>query len=177
MDEPNDPITRGRMLTLRIIVFAQTLGLVIFAVVVFFMVQNRRAAPMATETFSLVALALLAGLGTASVAFPHFALRQDLQRIARGEWRPPPGAASAYASDSAKLFAVYLRTLILGLALVEGAGIYCCVAYLLEGRQYVLALIGVALVLLIARFPTESGLRAWMGRQLDWLERQRSGAM
>ena len=165
------------MRAMRIIVFAQTMGIVIFAVVVVLMVQ-RRAAPVNGSGFlSPLALAMLAGLGTASIAFPYFARRQGLRRIARGEWQPPQGAASAYTSDGAKLFAVYLSTLIMGLALVEGAGLFCCIAYLIEGQGYVLALIAIAIGIQISRFPTEGRVRAWMDRQLDWLEqeRQRTG--
>ena len=128
MDDPNDPITPARMRTMRIIVFAQTMGLVIFAAAVFFIVQNRRVPPKDNGILSMLGLAMLAGLGTASVAFPQSIRRQNVRRIARGEWQPPPGTASAYALDSAKLFAVYLSTLIMGLALVEGAGMYCCIA-------------------------------------------------
>ncbi len=177
MTDPNDPITPARMRVMRIIVFAQTMGIVIFAVVVVLMVQGRAGAGRGNGFLSPLALAMLAGLGTASIAFPHFARRQSLRRIARGEWRPPPGAASAYASDEAKLFAVYLSTLIMGLALVEAAGLFCCIAYLIEGQPYVLALIAIAVGIQISRFPTEGRLRAWMGRQLDWLEqeRQRTG--
>ena len=129
----------ARVRVVRIIVFAQTMGLVVFAAAIW-VSQSRGPGPHGNGTYSLLAAALLAGLGTASVAFPYFILRQNLT-IARGAWQPPPGVpASAYASDSTKLFAVYLNTTIMGLALVEGAGIYCCVAYLLEGQPYVLLL-------------------------------------
>ncbi len=178
MDDPNDPITPGRIRTLTIIVFAQTMGLVVFAAVAVYLVHQQGVPIRHTDFLSPLGLIMLAVMGPASIAFPLFIRRQNVGRIARGEWKPPPGAASAYTSDAAKLFAVYLTSTIVGLALVEGAGILCCLAYLLEGQTYVLALIAIAVVLQIARFPTEGRLRAWMGRQLDWMEqeRQRTGA-
>ncbi len=174
MAEPNDPITPARMRALGIIVFAQTMGIAVFAAVVVAMVQ--RQGPTlhgGSGIMSLIGAVMLAGMGTASILLPQAVGRQRLRRIARGEWRAPPGAEHVYASDAAKLFAVYLTTMMIGLALVESAGIFCCVAYLLEGQHYVLGLIALAVLLQIARFPTEGRVRAWIGRQLDLLEQER----
>jgi hypothetical protein len=44
-----------------------------------------------------------------------------------------------------------------------------CIAFLLEAQSYVLAVIGVAVVLMLLNFPTESRVLAWMERQLDQL--------
>ncbi|HVS40609.1 MAG TPA: hypothetical protein VMS17_33950 [Gemmataceae bacterium] len=174
MDEPSDPVTPARLRVMRIIVFAQIMGLLVFAGAVAYIVQSHKPAGRTGTMFSIMALALTAAGATASLAFPRFVQLQQLRRIARGEWRPPPRVAeSAYATDAAKLFAVYLSTMIMGLALVEGAGFCCCIAYLLEGQPYVLALLAIALVLQIGRFPTESGVRGWMERQLDFLEQER----
>jgi hypothetical protein len=182
MEEPNDLVPPARLRVMQIIVFAQVMGVLVFAAVAIYLVVDQgngrgMAPPADLPVFSLVGVVGLGVLTVASFAFTNFQLRQGLRRIARGQWRPPPGAESAFPTDASKLLALRHTNLISALALIEGGAFLCCIAYLLEGRPYMLALIFLAVVLQVARFPTETGLRAWMGRQLDWLEqeRQRSG--
>jgi hypothetical protein len=177
MDEATDSFSRPRLRTMQIIAFAQVLGLVLAAAIFVYLVQvpyngQGVAPPQGLPIFSLVGVAVLTGLALVSFAFPNFLLAQGVRTVARGDWPSPPGA-TLLDSDAAKLLALYQTTMIIGLALVEGAGFYCCIAYLLEGQPWMLALVALALVLQAARFPTECRVRAWLSRQLDRLEQTR----
>ena len=65
--------------------------------------------------------------------------KKALSQIADGQWQPGPEAdPSQFATDAAKLMAVRQTTLIVGAALLEGAGLFGCVAFFLEGQFFVL---------------------------------------
>jgi hypothetical protein len=82
----------------------------------------------------------------------------------------PPGAnAAAYGTDNSKLLAVRQTTLLVSLALLEGVAFSGCIAYLLEAQPLVLGVVLVAVLLLLAYFPTEGRVRSWLERQTDQL--------
>ena len=84
--------------------------------------------------------------------------------------------AAAFDTDTLKLLSVRQTTMIVRLALLEGAGFFCAIAYFLEGSVYALIGVGVILAIMIAVFPTEAGVRAWMERQLEAVRLAREDA-
>ena len=66
----------------------------------------------------------------------------------------------------------FLSTKIVMVALCEGAGMMCAVVYLLESYWIALALIVLAIVLILARVPTQSSLNAWLFTQVEQLRRK-----
>ena len=63
--------------------------------------------------------------------------------------------------------------LIIGLALLEGPAFVACIAFFVEARVYTLPIIAVAVIMMVVRFPTESGVRVWLQEQLDKLNAMR----
>ena len=177
MDVPDDSFLRPRLRVMQIIAFAQLLGLVVTAAIFVYLVQVPHngqgvAPPQGLPIFSLVGVGVLTGVALVAFACPTFLLHQGVRAVARGDWSSPSGAAPL-DSDADKLLALYQTTMIIGLALIEGAGLYCCIAYFLEGQPWMLALIALAIMLQAARFPTEGRVRAWLRRKLDRLEQTR----
>jgi hypothetical protein len=173
--DPYDGLTPGRMLALRIVAGSLVLGVVIFLVIVLYLVQVQHLGrdtrpPGALPVLSLVAAALLLIQGLLSFVLPNLMTRAALRRILAGTWAPPPGAPPAlYATGGAKLMAVRQTTLIVGLALVESVALLGGIAYLVEAQPLALVVVGVALVLMLGRFPNETGVRSWLKQQADTL--------
>src|SRR5262249_19506510 len=97
-----------------------------------------------------------------------------LRRIAAGTWRPPPDVdPKSYETVAAKLLTVRQTTMLVGLALLEGAAFMACTAYLLEGQTLVLAVVALVVLFMLLQFPTEGRVRAWIERQADQLAQLR----
>ncbi len=56
-------------------------------------------------------------------------------------------------------------TLIVGLAPLEGTAFLGCIAYLIEANPLALAVVGVAVCLMLYKFPTEGRVRTWLEQQ------------
>jgi hypothetical protein len=181
----DDLVPPGRLRVMQTIAFSQIMAVIIFIAVVVYLVQQHGQAmmpPMDMPIMSLLALGMLGVLAVISYVVPHAMLQQGLRRIARRQWQSPPGADWANATEADELLQVRQTTMIFALALVEGPAFFLCIAYLLEGRPYVLGAAAAAVLLQIARFPTSGRLRGWLRRQLEWIEQERaridaSGAM
>ena len=170
-DEPEDLVPPGRLRTMQIINGALVMGLLIFVGLVVYLVHVQNAGrPLGQAPgppiFSILALGMLTVASVVSAVYPSVVVRQGVRGIARGRFQPPPG-------DADRLLGLRQTTCIVRLALLEGPAFFCCIAYLLEGQIYVLAAIGVALLLMLSRFPTEPGMRAWLRYHLAAVERER----
>ena len=100
--------------------------------------------------------------------------RSALRRIAAGTWQPPPPqAASAFPTDTAKLLAERQRSMIIAMALLEGVGFLGGIAYMLEASLLALGVAFVAILFLALNFPTEGRVRFWLDQQLDALSNLR----
>jgi hypothetical protein len=67
-----------------------------------------------------------------------------------------------------------LRTLqIIALALIEAPGMLGGIAYLIEKNSLGLAVMGLGVGLMLARFPTEGNVRQWLEAKKEELERLR----
>jgi MFS family permease len=166
---------------MQIIAIALLLGLAIFLGIVLYLVlvQNQghgNAPPRDVPINSLMAVVML--IVTAPLAFiiPRLLTRLALRRIAAGTWRISEGVPpTVYArdGDKFKLMIVRQTTLIVGLALLEGSAFFGCTAYLLEAQPLALGVVGVAVVLMLCKFPTYVRVRAWLDRQADALSELR----
>jgi hypothetical protein len=178
MIDSDELVPPGRLRTMQIIAGALLMGVAIFLGIVLTIVQVQRGGqglgpPQSQPILSLMALGTLAFMAVTSVVLPNNMVRQGLRRIARGEFQPPSAAAASPTADAEQILGLRQVTLIVSLALIEGPAFLGCIAYLLEGRLYVLGVVGLALALMLIRFPTEGSVRAWMRQQLDWLEQAR----
>lgn len=175
MSSPDEILPQQRLRVMQIIATALLLGMVIFLAIVLFLVlvQNNGAgmAPAGNvPMISIVAVVLLVVQAPLAFLLPAFVTRSALRQIASGAWRSPAGADPAdFSTDASKLLIVRQTMTILGLALLEGAALFACVAYLLEAQSFTLAAVLVALLLMLVNFPTAERVRTWLERQIDQL--------
>lgn len=171
-----------RVFTMQIIAGALVAGLVGFAGVAIVMQLNQadvgQGAPnRALPILTLVAAIMLLTEGTLGLLLPSVILRSILQKIAAGTWNPEGSERRPdWANDDVKLLAARQTALIIGLALLEGAGMMACIAYLLEGNLLTLGMVAVIVGLMLWRFPTVGGVRYWLERErvaLDEAKRTR----
>jgi hypothetical protein len=59
------------------------------------------------------------------------------------------------------------------LALLNSSAFFGCIAYLLEAQPLALAVVGVTVVLMLCKFPTQERVRAWLERQAEVLSELR----
>jgi hypothetical protein len=150
---------------MQIITFAMVMGIVI-ALAIFLVLVMSQQKPIVTEVadlqmVSIVALVLFVTNAPLSVILPGLVTANGLRQLAE----------SAPVGD--KLLGLRQTTLIIGLTLVEGAAMVACIAFFIECHVLDLIAVGLALVLMLARFPTRNRLRAWLMRQLAVLEELR----
>jgi hypothetical protein len=180
---PNDPtesLTPGRLRTMQIVAGALLLGAAAFLGIVLYivLVQNHghgNARPRNVPIISLMAVAMLSVMAPLAFIVPRIQTRSALRRIVAGTWTirqlgVPP---EVYATDGGKLMSVRQTTLIVGLAYLQGSAFFGCIAYLLEAQSFVLGVIGVAVVLMLCKFPTRERVRAWLERQANALDELR----
>jgi membrane protein YdbS with pleckstrin-like domain len=174
MTTPEETLPPQRLRVMQIIAMALILGVSSFLGIVLYLVSQNNGQGMAPNAL-VPLMSLLAGLFLviAAVLASIIAAAQTrsmLRQIASGSWRPPPRTnPNDYHSDAAKLLAVRQTTLIVKLALFEGAALFGCLAYMLQGQPFVLAVILAALGLMLVNFPTERRVRTWLEQQADRL--------
>lgn len=147
----------GHVRTMQIIAFAMILGPVLLAAVFLFLAQNdgRQAKEDQPPLITYVALGV-AGVGCVlSIVVPNLLAANIVQQAAlksRGE-----GEGIEHG-----LMMAYQTTLIIGLALCEGPGLFCLIAYFIERNYLAFIGAGLALLIMLARFPTEDRVRDWV---------------
>jgi hypothetical protein len=173
---------RGRLLGIRVMAGALIAGVLVFLGVVVYLVHGEQQGQGAQPAAGLPVITLIAGLVfltnlPLAILLPVLITRSAVRRIAAGAWRGPPGADPAQSeSDVGKLVAVWQTSTLVGYALLEGAGFFGCIAYLLEGQGAALGVAGAALGMMAGMFPTAGRLGAWLQRQSDALAALRNEA-
>jgi hypothetical protein len=176
--DPDAELTPQILRVMQIIAGALLAGVSTFLVIVI-VIRNGPGAPPPQAVFVMtpVAAVFLALLAPLAFMVPGIMTRSALRQINAGTWPARAGASlSASASVGAKLIAVRQTTLLVGLALLEGAAFNACIAYLLEGQVLALAVVGVAIALILSRFPTRERVRNWLERQASALAELRQEA-
>jgi hypothetical protein len=173
--DPYDSLTPGRLLTLQIIAGSVIGGVVAFLGVALYLVLVQHFGggtrqPGELPIVSSVAVALFVIQAPLSFIVPNLQTRSALRRILAGTWAPRRGVSAVlHPTTGGKLLGVYQTTLIVGLALLEGVALLGGIAYLVEGQPFAVGVAAVAIVLMLARFPTEGRARRWLKRQADTL--------
>jgi hypothetical protein len=152
--------------TTQIIVAALLAGLATFLGVAFILRQggafaNRGAGGAPILTY--VAVAFGAMLLAASWFLPRLIAANMRRGLAT---RPRQGQEEA-------LLGVYQTTTIVGAALNEGPAFLALIAYMIEGSPVALAVAGLLMGALAARFPSRAGVERWLGDQVEAIERER----
>jgi hypothetical protein len=138
--------------TMQIIWFAMLMGASVFAAFVFVSHSDPPSAePFITYiAITSVAMALVMSFILPSV-MSNAAIKATMESL-----RDMP-QENAWAA----LAVVYQTKLIIGLAMLEGSVFFAIVAYQIEGLWWSLAAAGVALFVMVLRFPTISRVEDW----------------
>ena len=91
-----------------------------------------------------------------------------LSKAREGSANEEPGSLNFYNAFNTKM--------IVGLALLEGAAFFNGIAFLLEGHIPSLIAVAVLIGLMLARFPTQSGIASWVEDQESTLRDERFGS-
>jgi hypothetical protein len=181
MSEPEGVIPPERLRVMQIVAGALVAGVLIFLAVVLFLVHVQRngqgmGRPQELPIITLVALVMLASNAPLSFVLPRAQARMALRQIAAGTWQAPPqGTADQFATTTGRLLAVRQTTLIVSLALLEGAAFLGTIAYLLEANPLALVVVLLAVLLMLWQFPTEGRVQGWLDRQQEQLAAFRQG--
>jgi hypothetical protein len=172
----DEDLVTPRLRTMQLLAAALPGGVVIFMGIALFLVANRPepGAPEGPFWLSWLAVGFVALQAVVVAVFAPLQTRSAVRRAAAGAGRPPdPSLAQEWQTDTARPLAIAQTQLLITLALLEGAAFFGCVAYLVEAQPIALAAAAVALVVMLARFPTEARLHAWLEQQSETLDRYR----
>lgn len=162
--------------TQQIIVLALTAGLLTFSAVAYF-AASRGKAPAAGELpiLTLAALAFAVMAVSARLLVIQVLTRAQRTRIAAGKGVPDSAADPRNEGmvqlhqrfgDAGLVIAVHQMRTILSAAILEGAGFFCLVAYMIEHSPWTLAM-GLAVALAVClHFPTQNGMIHWVEDEL-----------
>lgn len=168
---------RPRLRVMQIIAAALVAGATIFLGIALYLVFSQGKGlgpPRDTPLISLVAIAMLIANGTMSLLLPGAVARAGIRSIAASTWSPPQSMrAEQFASDEAKLLSVRQTSQLIGLALWEAVAFISGIAYLLEAQSYILVVAGLALLVMLANFPTAVRTQLWLERQLALVREMR----
>jgi len=163
---------------LRIIVGTMALGTLAFAGVVVALRAAGRGPPPDGPVLTFLA----GGLALMSLMMwqllPRAVATRGRRQIAAGEFKAPRRGGwltELAGSDEGRLQLLYQTCTILGAAALEGAALFACAAYLIEGVPWALVL-GVALagLILANELPTRARAERWVSAQQRLLAEERS---
>jgi hypothetical protein len=180
-NESSIPTTQLR--PLQLIVGAMMLSVVAFLAVVLVVGLTTKRESSAEERQTLITYITIAyGIGTILVG-PYLsrsiaaAARRRIARETAGACKDAEAAAPDQQDQAAKLLDVFKAKTIIGAAMDEAAGLFACVAYLLEGRS---AAAGLAAILVLSIFlnrPTKRRAEQWLSEQLRLMENEGQGVL
>lgn len=183
MSTVNEPdVFQATTRTSRIIVGALIQGVVVFlAIVVFVSEPSQDQAGPRSILFGLPMLTLTAAVFgalvvAASFLVPRMVADSSLRGLARSGASKPAGSGDP-AAGSEQLLPLFQTQLIIGAAMAEGAAFLAGVAFLVEHHYLALGIAGVALAVLISRFPTADGVRAWLDDAMSRIQAFRGEAV
>lgn len=178
MNEPRRAALLGPVRAMQIIVVALAMGILIFAGIVVTVVVGPD--PLQTQAGIMTSLALLFAAVAIGLSFvvPRIMINASRRRIAAGTWQgPSPGSAMPEAlaelGDAGPLVFVYQTAMIIGAAMCEGPAFFALVSTMLEESLLGLAVAGVCLLMVLARFPTISRVEDWLDAQVRTMEEER----
>lgn len=145
----------------QIITVALIMGVVVFLGVALVVRGNE---PPAQD-----ALIAVMAVGFSAVAIVlRYIIPTLMTRVQIQQWKDRSGTpANTSEQIDLHLLNVFQSQHIIGLALLEGAGFFCLVAYLVTGRVWLLGSVAVLVALMAISFPTRSRIENWILQQRE----------
>jgi hypothetical protein len=175
MNDSDDFVSPQRVRTAQIIAGALIMGLVSFgAIAVAIQIMQKPLPGQAQFTrmpiISYVAFYLFVIQVPLSFFIPQIVTRTTVAKLVKTGDKVQ---ASPSSNLSDLLWAIFQSSLIIGLAMLDGAGFFAGIAYLLEGLPGVLVILAAVVLMMLLRFPTSNRVQAWMVQQADLMEQLR----
>ncbi|NLF68158.1 MAG: hypothetical protein GX575_03785 [Candidatus Anammoximicrobium sp.] len=171
IDEQAKQQIAGSVRTSQIIVAALSMGVVTYAVAVVFLISGDP--PLKGNLLTLLAIVFAGIVYVLGLVIPHFVAAAQRQKIAAGDRTCSPDQRPVPDSDAGQLALSYLTKTLVGAALFEGGCFFALTAYLLEARVLSLGVAAVLLLCLLAQFPTQARVEAWIAEQRRRVEDER----
>jgi hypothetical protein len=175
MAEPDiETFLAPRLQVMRIITIALINGVLIFTGIAIYMrnsgsMQDAPAPPTPLITYFSIFFA-------AAMLLAQFVIPRLVEATVRkGIVRNPPPSGTTLPGDYSALSALYQTRLLIAEALLEGPAFFALIAYLVEGQWPALAVAVLLLLFLVSKFPTMTGLTAWLEQQQELVLSERNG--
>jgi hypothetical protein len=175
-----DTVLTNRLWVMRIIIVALVLGLAVFCgIAVVVREMGNMPAPPATPLLTYLSFAWAALMLAGSFIVPVGFMVGQRRRLAQVDYPTElahPETAPTDPAVAGMWLGMYHVQLVMGAAMLEGAGFFLLIAYMIEGTVLSLAAGIVFIVLMAVRFPTRARVERWMDKQRGWLMEQRAGS-
>ena len=169
MSQPTNTTKTGRVRVMQIIAFALIQGVAVFLAVAVFLSWGR---PPGDPILEQLAAVFAAAAVLARFVIPAMVARGQVRqaKIMREELAARDSNDDQLSLGEQKLYAVYQTTLIIGMAMLEGAALFAGVAYLVGRHPWGLGIMGALLGMMIFSFPTTGRIEHWVEEQRRLLE-------
>ena len=181
IDPPWPPAFSQRLQIMQFIVIALAMGLIAFLGSIGFALAQPlplQALRAGTPIVTYVGCGMAAYVVLARGILLRFLTTKTRRAIVRGTFDDGLQQASQRAffaehGDAARLLSFFQTRMIVGAALLEGAGFFLLIAYLIEHSPWSLAGAVVMIVGIVLHFPTRGRVESWLEQQLRLLEEER----
>ena len=184
-DADQSVIPAGSVRSLQILLTCMVAGALVFLIVTFILPGRPLRPPVEGDQRPLLSyIALFYGIFAifAGKLIPGLVTSASLRRLACVPQLPHASdgsedAAAALASGGIRLglTGIFTARTIIGAAIDEGAALFLCVAFLIEGLPACAALAGILILALLLRMPSQSRADQWLDEQLRQLGEERPG--
>lgn len=152
-------LLKPRVRQAQIITFALIQGVLLFGVIALFLNQAQLNGQPDILTWIAVGFAAIALMN--HLLIPSLIVRAQLSALSAQDVKN-----GIDQNNLNTLSGIFLSQHIVACAIPEGAAMFGIVAYLVEHNWYSLAAAGVMLLLIAARFPTETSIRYWIENRI-----------
>ena len=150
--------------TSRLITFALIAGLVFFGTIAF---VSRWAQQPGDLMVAYLAVGMSVLMIVVQAIFPQVMVANK-----RSEWLNPPAGQDRIDAARAplELCMLFHTKRIMQCAMLEGAGFFCLIAYIITGQWWLYAIVFLLIAIMIFTLPTRPKLDQWIENQMQLLE-------
>ncbi len=154
------PEARGLLMTNRIVVGALAMGVVMFGGIAVTIALTTPEAPIDLPIVSFIMGFFGAIVLVMSFIVPGLIAAQSRKQI----------SAESTESKAKSLLTVFATKTLIGCALCEGGALGNLVAFIVEQQWWSLGIVGVLLLAILSRFPTQAGMENFVREQIELAE-------
>ncbi len=179
LDAQPDSMADARVRTLQIIVTALALGVMLFlALVLFLGLGKEMRVDDRQPIITYVALACGLAAFVAGPVVSFFVAIASRGKLAAGLGRPDapaptPADPSAEQRLKERIMGIFVAKIIIAAAIFEGAALFRCVAYMLDGNRLSAILAAILTAAILMEIPSRDRAKRWLVDQRRLVEQDR----